>query len=257
LIWSIRSFNRSWSFIFIGWRDLAPQGNPFTNLNLLGLLFRFGQGAPVRPVRCISHTGVLGVQILYKSYLPYPDSDLDLPHMNLDLLDENYPMVKSKLYFMVFDNNGPTGGTHRSDRWDKTCQFWVRTRWKIWLGHAPEIGHQPYLSRPNIGSRATFVSPPRHNGSAENWTENPNRQQWRHEQRRPVPCYESREPGTRLPGQLPGASGYPKRRWCARSKHRQLWSSHIMEVPRRPVEPCMNPYRHTYLCLMCCSLCFL
>jgi hypothetical protein len=61
-------------------------------------------------------TGALDVQILYKSYLPHLDSDLDVPHMNLDLLDEIYPMVKSKLYFMVFDHTGLTGGTHRSDR---------------------------------------------------------------------------------------------------------------------------------------------
>jgi hypothetical protein len=31
-----------------------------------------------------------------KSYLCHPDSDLDVPHMNLDLLDETYPMVQSK-----------------------------------------------------------------------------------------------------------------------------------------------------------------
>jgi hypothetical protein len=90
---------------------------------------RFGSdtGAPVRPVRRTGQTGVLGVQILYKPYLPHPNSDLDVPHMNLDLLDETYPMVKSKLYFVVFDHTGLTGGTHRSDRLDKTCQFWVRT----------------------------------------------------------------------------------------------------------------------------------
>jgi hypothetical protein len=68
------------------------------------------------------------VQILYKSYFPHPDSDLDVSHMNLDLLDDTYPMVKSKLHFMVFDHTGLTGGTHRSVRSDKTCQFWVRTQ---------------------------------------------------------------------------------------------------------------------------------
>jgi hypothetical protein len=67
-----------------------------------------------------------GVQILQKSYLPHPDSDLDVPHMNFDLLDETYSMVKSKLYFVVIDHTSMTGGTHRSDRLDKTCQFWVR-----------------------------------------------------------------------------------------------------------------------------------
>jgi hypothetical protein len=59
-------------------------------------------------------TGALDVQILYKSYFPHPDSDLDVSHMNLDLLDDTYPMVKSKLHFMVFDHTGLTGGTHRS-----------------------------------------------------------------------------------------------------------------------------------------------
>jgi hypothetical protein len=33
-------------------------------------------------------TGAPGVQILQKSYLPHPDPDLDVPHMNLDLLNE-------------------------------------------------------------------------------------------------------------------------------------------------------------------------
>jgi hypothetical protein len=54
--------------------------------------------------------------------------------MNLDLLDETYPMVKFKLYFMVFDHTGLTGGTHRSDRSDKTCQFWVRTYAPLFSG---------------------------------------------------------------------------------------------------------------------------
>jgi hypothetical protein len=40
--------------------------------------------------------------------------------MNLDPLEEAYPMVKSKLYFVDFDHTGLTGGTHRSDRSDQT-----------------------------------------------------------------------------------------------------------------------------------------
>jgi hypothetical protein len=67
-------------------------------------------------VRSTGQTGAFDVHILYKSYLTYPDSDLDVLYMNLDLLDETYPMVKSKLYFVVFDHTGLTGGTHRSDR---------------------------------------------------------------------------------------------------------------------------------------------
>jgi hypothetical protein len=49
------------------------------------------------------------VQILYNSYLPHPDSDLDVPQMNLDLLDEIYPIFN--LYFMAFDYTGLTGQT--------------------------------------------------------------------------------------------------------------------------------------------------
>jgi hypothetical protein len=35
--------------------------------------------------------------------------------MNLDLLDETYLMVKSKLYFVVFDHTGLTGQTRRAN----------------------------------------------------------------------------------------------------------------------------------------------
>jgi hypothetical protein len=85
-----------------------------------------------------------GVQILQKSYLPHPDSDLDVPHMNLDLLDETYSMVKSKLYFVDIDHTGLTGGTHRSDRSDQTRQFWVRTYAPLFSGKAcvPENIHK-------------------------------------------------------------------------------------------------------------------
>jgi hypothetical protein len=85
------------------------------------------QGAPVRPVGSTGQTGAPDVQILQKSYLPHPDSDLDIPHMNLDLLDETYSMLKSKLYFVDTNHTGLTGGTDRSDRSNQTCQFWVRT----------------------------------------------------------------------------------------------------------------------------------
>jgi hypothetical protein len=115
-------------------------------------LFGSDTGAPVRLVRSTTQTGTLDVQILYKSYLPHPDSDLDVPHMNLDLLDESYPMVKSKLYFVDFDHTGLTGGTHRSDRCgthrsdrsDKMCQFWVRTYAPLFSGKAcvPEKIHK-------------------------------------------------------------------------------------------------------------------
>jgi hypothetical protein len=81
-------------------------------------------------------TGAPGVQILQKAYLPHLDSDLDVPHMNLDLLDETYSIVKSKLYFVDIDHTGLTGGTHRSDRSNQTCQFWVRTYAPLFSGKA-------------------------------------------------------------------------------------------------------------------------
>jgi hypothetical protein len=63
--------------------------------------------------------------------------------MNLDLLDETYLMVKSNLHFMIFDHTGLTGGTHRSDRSDKMCQFLVRTYALLFSGKAcvPENIH--------------------------------------------------------------------------------------------------------------------
>ena len=48
------------------------------------------------------------VQVFQKPYLPHPDSYLDVLYMNLDLLDELYPMVKSKLPFEEFDQGGQT-----------------------------------------------------------------------------------------------------------------------------------------------------
>jgi hypothetical protein len=63
------------------------------------------------------------VQILYKSYLPHPDFNLAVRHMNLDLLNEIYPMVKSKLYVIVFDHTGLIGGTHRSDPQARPANF--------------------------------------------------------------------------------------------------------------------------------------
>ena len=48
------------------------------------------------------------VQVFQKPYLPHPDSDLDVLYMNPYLLDELYPMVKSKLPFKEFDQSGQT-----------------------------------------------------------------------------------------------------------------------------------------------------
>jgi hypothetical protein len=48
------------------------------------------------------------VQTFRKPYLPHSDSDLDVLYMNLDLLTESYPMVKSKFPFEDFDQGGLT-----------------------------------------------------------------------------------------------------------------------------------------------------
>jgi hypothetical protein len=59
------------------------------------------------------------VRSFRKPYLPHPDSDLDVLYMNLDLLDESYPMVKSKLRFEDVVQGGltaPQGGLTASPR---------------------------------------------------------------------------------------------------------------------------------------------
>jgi hypothetical protein len=50
------------------------------------------------------------VQIFQQSYLLLLDSELDVLYMDLDVLDETYPMVKSKLPFHDFDEGGLTVG---------------------------------------------------------------------------------------------------------------------------------------------------
>jgi hypothetical protein len=41
---------------------------------------------------------------------------LDVLYMDLDVLDEIYPMVKSKFPFQDFDQGGLTGWAHRLDQ---------------------------------------------------------------------------------------------------------------------------------------------
>jgi hypothetical protein len=68
----------------------CPARKSFYKPNLSGLLnLARNRGAPIRPVIVTGQTGEPGVQILQESYLAHPDSDLDVPHMNLDILDEN------------------------------------------------------------------------------------------------------------------------------------------------------------------------
>jgi hypothetical protein len=59
---------------------------------------------------------VSDVQIFHKPYLSHPDSELDVLYMDLYLLDENYPMVVSKLPFEKLSQDGLTGFSCRSNR---------------------------------------------------------------------------------------------------------------------------------------------
>jgi hypothetical protein len=55
------------------------------------------------------------VQIFQKPYLLHPDSELDVLYMDLEVLNETYPMVKSKLPFEDIDYGGLTGWAHQLD----------------------------------------------------------------------------------------------------------------------------------------------
>jgi hypothetical protein len=104
----------------------CPARKSFYKANLSGLL-RLGIGGTGQTGNEHRSDRCTRCADLAEGVSPHPDSDLDVPHMNLDLLDETYSMVKSKLYFVYIDHTGLTGGTHRSDRSNQTCQFWVRT----------------------------------------------------------------------------------------------------------------------------------
>ena len=56
--------------------------------------------------------------------------------MNLDLLDESYPMVKSILHFEQVDQTGLTSLEKRSDRFHQLCQFWSSTYAPMFFGKA-------------------------------------------------------------------------------------------------------------------------
>jgi hypothetical protein len=56
------------------------------------------------------------VQIFQKPYLLHLDSKSGVLYKDLDVLDETYPTVNSKLPFEDFDQSGPTGWDHRLDR---------------------------------------------------------------------------------------------------------------------------------------------
>jgi hypothetical protein len=46
---------------------------------------------------------ICDMQIFQNPYLPHPHSEFDVPYMDLDLFDDNYEMVMSKLPFEGLD----------------------------------------------------------------------------------------------------------------------------------------------------------
>jgi hypothetical protein len=124
----------------MGWGGLVPQGNPFTSLIYQDSPIWPESGALVRPSwhrsdRC-TRSADLGEVISPSSGLRF-----GLPCM--DLLDETYPMVKSKSYFVDFDRTGLTGGTHKSVRSDQT---------NFGCEHMP-----PLFSRKKLTCQKTFT----------------------------------------------------------------------------------------------------
>jgi hypothetical protein len=68
------------------------------------------------------------VEIFWKPYLSHLDSELDVLYMGLDLLDETYPVGKSKLPFKDFGQGGLTGVQGGLTGLAQTCHFWVSTQ---------------------------------------------------------------------------------------------------------------------------------
>jgi hypothetical protein len=67
------------------------------------------------------------VEIFWKPYLSHPDSELDVLYIDLYLLDETYPMGKSKLHFKDFGQGGLTGVLGGLNGLAQTYHFWVST----------------------------------------------------------------------------------------------------------------------------------
>ena len=78
-----------------------------------------------------------GVQNFPKPYLFHPDSKLDVLYMNLDLLDESYPMVKCILHFEQVDHTSLTDLGKRSDWFPPVVSILVVnslfTRGALWI----------------------------------------------------------------------------------------------------------------------------
>jgi hypothetical protein len=75
------------------------------------------------------------VEIFRKPYLSHPDSELDVLYIDLDLLDETYPMGKSKLPFKDFGQGGLTRVQGGLTGLAQTCQIWVSTAIRISHNH--------------------------------------------------------------------------------------------------------------------------
>jgi hypothetical protein len=105
LVGSIGSclLNRPRPFIFIGWRGLAPAGvEILINLVLNTTPTQFTMLGPGQTVNVTRSNRPCDVETFRKPYLPHPDSELNVLYIDLDLLDETYPMGKSKLRFEDF-----------------------------------------------------------------------------------------------------------------------------------------------------------
>jgi hypothetical protein len=99
----VMPLNRPQPFIFIGWGGLAPAGVE----GLTNLVLKYNSNSVYNArtwLNCLDpQSNRLGdVEIFRKPYFSHPDSELDVLYMDLDLLNETYPMGNSKLPFEDF-----------------------------------------------------------------------------------------------------------------------------------------------------------
>ena len=132
----LSALNGQWSFIGSG--GLAFDG--VETLTNLMLKYNFNsnytaQNQSNRPCEPVCS----GVQNFPKPCLSHPDFKLDVLHMNLDLLDESYWMVKSILHFEQLDRTSLTGLEDKYVRFSsranfdsQQCQPWITyvARWQ-------------------------------------------------------------------------------------------------------------------------------
>jgi len=101
--------------------------NPNKSGAKIQLQLRLYSPKPVWPPLWTRLTNLPRVQNFPKQYLSHPKSKLDVVHINLDQLDENYLMVKSILHSEQVDQTSLTDLWERSDRSSQSCHFWVWT----------------------------------------------------------------------------------------------------------------------------------